>query len=126
MRGFVLRSLITMLGLYLASELLSGVTLAGTGTFIIAAVLLGFINAIVRPLLFVLTFPLTVLTLGLFIFVLNGVMFALVATLLPGFEVAGFGSAILGAIVVSLTSIVASWFIGPDGRYEVLIIERRR
>ncbi len=115
-----------MLGLYLASELLSGVHIAGTGTFILAALLLGFVNAIVRPVLFFLTLPLTVLSLGLFLLVLNGIMFALVATLLPGFAVSGLGSSILGAIIVSLTSIVASWFIGPDGRYEVLIIERRR
>lgn len=126
MRGFLLRSLITMLGLYLASELLGGVSVSGAGTFIIAALLLGFVNAIVRPVLFFLTLPLTILTLGLFIFVLNGVMFAIVAGLLPGFAVAGFGSAMLGAVIVSLTSIVASWFIGPDGRYEVLIVERRR
>ncbi len=126
MRGFVLRFLITMLGLYVASSLLPGVSLASTGTFMIAALLLGFVNAIVRPVLFLLTLPLTVLTLGLFLFVLNGIMFALVAALLPGFEVAGFGSAILGALLVSLTSMVASWFIGDDGRYEVIIVERRR
>lgn len=115
-----------MLGLYLASELLPGVRLAGTGTFIIAGFLLGFVNAIVRPVLFFLTLPLTIVSLGLFLLVLNGVMFALVATLMPGFTVSGLGSAILGAIVVSLTSIVASWFIGPDGRYEVYIVQRRR
>lgn len=126
MRGFILRSLITILGLYLASQLLDGVSVSGTGTFIVAALLLGFVNAIVRPVLFFLTLPLTIVTLGLFILVLNGLMFAIVAGVLPGFYVAGFGSAMLGAIVVSLTSIVASWFIGPDGRYEVLIVERRR
>lgn len=126
MRGFILRFLITMLGLYVASSLLSGVRLEGMGSFMIAALLLGFVNAIVRPVLFLLTLPLTLVTLGLFLLVLNGIMFALVATLLPGFEVDGFGSAVLGAILVSLTSIVASWFIGPDGRYEVLIVERRR
>ena len=126
MRGFILRSLITMLGLWLASELLDGVTIIGTGSFIIAGVLLGLVNATVRPVLFLLTLPLTIITLGIFILVLNGLMFALVAALLPGFQVAGLGSSILGAIIVSLTSIVASWFIGPDGRYEVLIVERRR
>ena len=66
------------------------------------------------------------MTLGLFVLVLNGLMFALVAAVLPGFQVAGLGSSILGAIIVSLTSIIASWFIGADGRYEVLIVERRR
>jgi putative membrane protein len=126
MRGFLLRLLITILGLYLASELLSGVMIDGTGTFIIAALLLGVVNAIVRPILFLLTLPLTIVTLGLFILVLNGLMFAFVAAILPGFGVAGLGSSILGAIIVGLTSIVASWFIGPDGRYEVIVVERRR
>lgn len=126
MRGFILRSLITILGLWLASELLDGVVIRGTGSFIIAAVLLGLVNATVRPVLFLLTLPLTIVTLGMFVLVLNGLMFALVAAVLPGFEVAGLGSSILGAIIVSLTSIVASWFIGPDGRYEVLIVDRRR
>jgi putative membrane protein len=126
MRGFVLRSLICILGLWLASELVDGVTISGTGSFIVAAVLLGFVNATVRPVLFFLTLPLTVLTLGLFILVLNGMMFGLVAFVIPGFQVAGLGSAMLGAIIVSLTSLVASWFIGPDGHYEVLITERRR
>lgn len=126
MRGFILRSLITILGLWLATELLGGVAIRGTGSFIIAAILLALVNATVRPVLFLLTLPLTIVTLGLFILVLNGLMFALVAAVLPGFQVAGLGSSILGAIIVSLTSIVASWFIGPDGRYEVLIVERRR
>ncbi len=115
-----------MLGLYLASEWVSGISIATTGTFIVAAVLLGFVNAILRPVLFWLTLPLSILTLGLFFLVLNGLMFALVAALLPGFSVASFGSAMLGAIIVSLTGIVASWFIGPDGRYDVIVVDRRR
>jgi len=126
MRGFLLRLLITILGLYLASQLLSGVMIDGTGTFIVAALLLGVVNAVVRPILFLLTLPLTIVTLGLFILVLNGLMFAFVAAILPGFAVAGLGSSILGSVIVSLTSIVASWFIGADGRYEVIVVERRR
>ncbi|MEM8816950.1 MAG: phage holin family protein [Pseudomonadota bacterium] len=125
MRGFILRLLIIVLGLYLASRFLSGVAISGTGSFILAALLLGIVNAVVRPVLFFLTLPLTIVTLGLFIFVLNGLMFALVAALLPGFAVAGLGSAMLGAIVVSLTSMFASWFIGADGRYEVPVRGRR-
>jgi len=125
MRGFILRLLIIILGLYLASRFLSGVSISGAGSFVLAALLLGLVNAVIRPLMFLLTLPLTILTLGLFIFVLNGLMFGLVAALLPGFAVAGLGSAILGAIVVSLTSLFASWFIGPDGRYEILVRARR-
>ncbi len=124
MAGIVLRTLITMLGLYLASALLSGVQIAGTGTFILAAILLGVVNAIVRPIAFVLTLPLTIVTLGLFLFVLNAAMFGLVAALLDNFTVAGFWSAVFGAIIVSITSTIASWYIGPEGRYEVFVLRR--
>lgn len=124
MPGFVLRTLITMLGLYLASALLSGVQIQGTGTFILAAVLLGLVNAVVRPIAFFLTLPITLLTLGLFLLVLNAAMFGLVAAMLDGFLVAGLGSAILGALIVSITSGIASWYIGPDGRIEILVVRR--
>ena len=125
MQGILIRTLITMLGLFLASRLLPGVWLEGTGNFILAGFLLGLVNAVVRPLVFVMTLPLTVVTLGLFIFVLNAAMFGLVAAMLDNFQVAGFWSALFGAIIVSITSTVASWYIGPDGRYEVFV-ERRR
>ena len=124
MNGIILRTLIIMLGLYLASILIPGVQIVGTGSFIIAAVLLGLVNAFVRPVAFLLTLPLTIVTLGLFLFVLNAAMFGLVAAILENFSVAGLGSAILGAIVVSITSTIASWYIGPDGRYEVFVIRR--
>jgi putative membrane protein len=125
MQGIVIRTLIYMLGLFLASRLLPGVSIAGTGSFILAALLLGLANAFIRPLMFILTLPLTIVTLGLFVFVLNAAMFGLVAALLDNFQVAGFWSALFGAIIVSITSTVASWTIGPDGKYEVLVIRRR-
>ena len=113
-----------MLGLYLASMMIPGVQIVGTGSFIIAAILLGLVNAFVRPIAFLLTLPITIVTLGLFLLVLNAAMFGLVAAMLDNFSVAGLGSAILGAIVVSVTSTIASWYIGPDGRYEVYVIRR--
>jgi len=125
MQGIFVRTLITMLGLFLASRLLPGVWIEGTGSFILAAFLLGLVNAVVRPLVFVMTLPLTVVTLGLFIFILNAAMFGLVAAMLDNFQVAGFWSALFGAIIVSITSTVASWYIGPDGRYEVFVVRRR-
>ncbi len=120
----VIRTLITMLGLYLASILIPGVQISGTGTFILAAVLLGFVNAFVRPVAFLLTLPITVVTLGLFLLVLNAAMFGLVAAFFGSFSVAGLGSAILGALIVSVTSGIASWYIGPDGRVEVIVVRR--
>jgi putative membrane protein len=124
MNGIILRTLITMLGLYLASALIPGVQISGLGSFILAALLLGLVNALVRPVAFFLTLPLTLVTLGLFLFVLNAAMFGLVAAVLDNFVVAGFWSAIFGAIVVSLTGVLASWTIGPSGRVEVFVIRR--
>jgi len=125
MQGIVLRTLIYMLGLFLASALVPGVSISGAWTFILAAVLLGLVNAFVRPIAFVLTLPITLVTLGLFLFVLNAGMFALVAAMLDNFVVAGFWSALFGAIILSITSTVASWYIGPDGRVEVIVVTRR-
>jgi putative membrane protein len=94
-------------------------------TLIFAALWLGIINAVIRPIALVLTFPFTLITLGLFILVVNAAMFALVAALLDGFRLSGFGAALMGAIVVSITSWLASAFIGPRGRYEVMVIHKR-
>ncbi len=113
-----------MLGLFLASALVPGVSISGAWTFILAAVLLGLVNAFVRPIAFVLTLPITLITLGLFLFVLNAAMFALVAAMLDNFIVAGFWSALFGAIIVGITSTIASWYIGPDGRVEVIVVKR--
>ncbi len=124
MRGIVLRTLIIMLGLALASAIIPGVAITGTGSLILAAFLLGLVNAIVRPIAFLLTLPLTIVTMGLFLFVLNAAMFGLVAAMLSNFYVAGFWSALFGAIIVSITSTVSSWYIGPAGRYEVYVIRR--
>jgi putative membrane protein len=126
MNGFILRTLIGMLGLFLASTLLSGVQIIGIGTFILSAIFLGIVNAIIRPILFVLTLPITIVTVGLFIFVLNAAMFGLVAALFDNFQVAGFWSALFGSLIVSFTTTIASWYIGPSGRFEVLVIRRNR
>ncbi|HSG58920.1 MAG TPA: phage holin family protein [Woeseiaceae bacterium] len=124
MQGIVLRTLITMLGLFLASALVPGVAITGAWSFIFAAILLGLVNAFVRPIAFVLTLPITIVTLGLFLLVLNAAMFGLVAALLDNFAVSGFWAAMFGALIVSITSTVASWYIGPDGRVEVYVIRR--
>lgn len=124
MNGFVLRLAISALGLWLASELVPGVDINGGWTLVIAALLLGIVNALVRPIVLVLTFPFTLITLGLFILVVNAAMFALVAAFLDGFHLGGFFAALFGALVVSITSWIASSFIGPRGRYEVIVMRR--
>jgi putative membrane protein len=83
------------------------------------------VNAVVRPVLVVLTLPFTILTLGFFLLVINAAMLGLVATMFEGFRIDGFGSALLGAVIVSVTGWLASWFIGPRGRIDV-IVERRQ
>ncbi len=118
MRGFLLRLLITALGLWAASAIVHGIVFSGFGTLIIAALLLGIVNAVIRPLILILTLPLTLLTLGLFILIVNGISLALVAALVPGFSVSGLWAATLGAIVVSLTSWLGSAFVGSTGRIE--------
>ena len=115
-KGFLLRAIICGPGLWLADWLLKGVGFTSTGSLILAAVLLGVANAIVRPVLFFLTLPLTVVTLGLFIFVVNGLTVALVAWVIPGMKVEDFWHAVLTAVIVGLTGWVVSWFIGGEGK----------
>lgn len=124
MPGLLLRLLICALGLWLASALLPGIHISGTGTLLLAALLLGIVNALVRPVLVLLTLPITVLTLGLFLLVVNAATLGLVAALLDGFTISGFFSALFGALIVSLTGWIASWYIGPSGRVEVLVVRR--
>lgn len=115
MVGFLIRAAVVALGLYFASRIVPGVAFSSTESLIWAALLLGVVNAIVRPVLIILTIPITILTLGLFLLVINGLMVELVAHFLKGFEVAGLWPAILTSLVVSLTSWVVSSFVGPGG-----------
>lgn len=124
MAGLILRTLITALGLWIAASIVPGVAIATTGTMLWAAVLLGVVNAVIRPILVLLTLPITLVSLGGFLLVVNAAMFGLVAAMLDGFHVSGFFAALFGAIIVSITGWFGSGFIGPDGRYEVLVIRR--
>lgn len=96
--------LINTLALGGVAYLMPSVSIASAGAAIVAALVLGLVNTVIRPLLVLLTLPVTVLSLGLFIFVINGLLFWAVGSLVPGFEVAGFWSGVLGAIVFSLIS----------------------
>ncbi|WP_420633534.1 phage holin family protein [Candidatus Palauibacter sp.] len=105
--------LINAVALYAATRLLDGVRVDSPEALIGGALAIGLINAIVRPILRVVTFPITVLTLGLFYFVLNGLMFYLAASLIPGFELAGLVTAILGALVMSFVATVLHISLKP-------------
>lgn len=110
--SFLLHWFVTAAGLYLAAYLLSGITLSSPAALAVGALVLGLVNAVVRPVLQILSLPFTLLTLGLFYFVVNGLAFGLAAALVPGFRVASLWSAILGALIVSLVS----WAIGAITR----------
>ncbi len=118
MVGFLLRAAISALGLWLASMVLPGISFESTGKLAIAALLLGVVNAIVRPIAFIFTLPLTLVTLGLFLFVLNAAMVGLVARLVPGFTISGFWTAMGAAVIVWIVSWLASGLIGSKGRLE--------
>ena len=108
------------LGLWFATKILPGLQFDTAGTLLAAALLLGIVNAIIRPIAVILTLPLTLVTLGLFLLVINAAMLGLVALLLSGFAVSGFWTAVAGSLIVSLTSWAASGLIGNSGRIEVI------
>ena len=116
MLRFIVQFLVTCLALWLAAQIVPGVAFSDTPTLLLAAVLLGIANAIVRPVLTFLTFPLTILTFGLFLLVVNAAVIGLVAALLSGFMVDGLWAGVGAAIVTGLVSWVAGWFIGDKRR----------
>jgi putative membrane protein len=125
MAGFILRGLIAALGLWAATELFSGFHIDSALTLVLAGLLLGVVNAIVRPFALLLSLPALLLTLGLFLLVVNAAMLGLVALMLPGFRIDGFWTAVGGALVVSIVSWLGSWMIGSRGRVEVMHGRRR-
>jgi putative membrane protein len=112
MQGFLIRLVINALGLWLAAELVPGISISSPGTLVLAALLMGVVNALVRPVAVLLTLPLTILTLGIFLLIVNAAMFGLVAWLLPGFAVSGLLAALLGWLIVSVVSWFAASFTG--------------
>lgn len=120
MTGFILRALIAACGLWLASSWVDGFSITTTPTLLIAAALLGVANAVIRPIAVILTFPITIVTLGIFLLVINAGMLGLVAWVLPEFSIAGFWPAVLGAIIVSIVSWIGTWFVGSSLKVDTL------
>ncbi len=124
------RWLVITAGILIASTILKGIHVDSLKTAIIAAAILGMINVVLRPVLLILTLPLTILTLGVFAFVLNALMLLLVAYFVPGFDVDGFFWAFLGALIISIVSWIANRFIsipdngGPKKKSDVIDLER--
>jgi putative membrane protein len=110
--GFLARTAINAFALWVATEIVPGIEVSGVLTLVIAAVVFGVVNALVRPVAFWLSLPLTVITLGLFLFVLNAAMLGLTALLSPGFRIEGFWPAVFGAIVVAVVAWIAGRVVG--------------
>ncbi|HYI08934.1 MAG TPA: phage holin family protein [Thermoanaerobaculia bacterium] len=113
--ALLIRWIVNTLALFLVVTVVPNFSYRSWVSLAIAAAVLGLLNALVRPILFVLTLPLTVLTLGLFLLVLNAIMLELTAWLVPGFDIQGFGWAIVGALVLSIVSLVTDRIGRPDG-----------
>ena len=116
MLRFILQAVVTALGLWLAAYLLPGVAFLSTGSLVAAAVLLGLVNAIVRPVLVFVTFPLTIITFGLFLLVVNAATIGIVASVLGGFVVDGLWAGVGAAVVTGLVSWVAGSSVPDDRR----------
>lgn len=114
MKRFLIHWLVIALALWVTAYVLPGVDVDSTQALAIAAIVLGLVNALIRPVLTILTLPITILTLGLFYLVINGLTFLLASKLVSGFHVAGFWWAVLGALLVSIISSFVGAFAGED------------
>jgi putative membrane protein len=124
MIGFLIRAAIVALGLWLATMWVNGVYIDGPATLVLAGLLLGVVNSVIRPIAILLTLPMTIFTLGLFLLVINAAMMGLVAWILPGMTLSGFWAAFWCSVVVSVVSFIGSWFVGGRGRVEVILKRR--
>jgi putative membrane protein len=111
MLNLIARWIINAAALLLVAYLYPGVTVESFWAAVVAALVLGLVNAVLRPILVILTLPVTLLTLGLFIFVINAALFWLVANIVQGFGVTGFGAAFIGSILYSVITLVTSWLL---------------
>jgi putative membrane protein len=123
--GLLIRWAISALALWLTSEVVSGISIDSALALFAAALVLGILNAVIRPVLVILTLPINLVTLGLFTLVINGTMLKLTAGLVSGFRVAGFWPAVGGALLLSVFSFFLNLFISDRGRIEYVYIERR-
>jgi len=108
--------LVNAIALLLVAYLYQGVHVESLPAALAAALVLGLVNVLVRPLIVILTLPVTLLTLGLFLFVINALLFWFVAEVVHGFSVTGFGAALLGSILYSIITLIAGWILFPRGK----------
>ena len=123
MRGLVIRWVVSAVALYLTSLVVRGIEVQGVGSLFFAAATIGILNAVVRPLILLLTLPLNIVTLGLFTLVVNAAMLKLASEVVRGFEVHGFWSALGGWLLLSLFTFLINVVIGETG-VEVVHVRR--
>ena len=125
MKGIILRWLVLTLAIMVAAYLIRGIAIKGFSSALLAAAMLGILNAFFRPILIILTLPINILTLGLFTFVINAVLLMMASGVIRGFEVQGFWPALLGSLVISIISWLLSSFINEKGRVEYIDLRKR-
>lgn len=125
MRGIIVRWLFLTFAIFMAAYLIDGIRVTGLPAAILAAAVLGVLNAFLRPILLLLTLPLTILTLGLFTFAINALLLMMASGVIRGFEVDGFGSALLGALFISAVSWLLTSLINERGTVQVIDLTRR-
>lgn len=124
MKGFIARFIVNVLLLGLVAYMFEGIQVSGTLALIFAGIILGLLNAFLRPLLILFTLPLTVLTLGLFIFVINALLLLMTSAMVKGFNISSFWTALAAALVYSALSFVATMFLSDSGRIETIHFRR--
>ncbi len=125
MNGLLVRWLLLTVAIIITSYLVRGIYVSGFFSAFFAAAVLGILNALFRPVLLILTLPINIFTLGLFTLVINAVLLKMVSGLVPGFAVYGFGSAIVGSLIITLVSWLLSSFINERGRIGYIDLKRK-
>lgn len=113
MLGLIMKLVVNAVTLFAVVRLVPGISIQGFENLVLSSVVLGFLNAVLRPIFSFFSLPITLLTLGLFTFVVNGIIFALASWIVPGFAVTGFGSAMLGAFAFSVISFFLNIIVRP-------------
>ena len=125
MVGLVLRWFILTVAILFASYLMDGIRVSGFFSAFFAAAILGILNAFFRPVLIILTLPINILSLGLFTFIINAILLKMASSIIAGFEVHGFWSAVFGSLIISVVSWLLSSFINEQGRVKYIDLERK-
>ncbi len=124
MRGFVIRWLVSAIALAITAWIIKGIEIHGIFSLLIATLVLGILNAIIRPILIILTLPINILSLGIFTFVINAIMLKITASVVEGFEIHGFWAAFIGAIFMSIISTLLTYFVSDRGKFEIIVVRK--